>query len=74
MTINPSDEPRLWAEFQAHIQACPICRNPDRHLCDEGLRLEGAWGLVNAVCERRDQEGLDDLTDCADERPWSPEL
>ena len=72
--IHASDEPRLWSAFQDHLETCAQCLDVKRPMCPDGKRLEHEWGLADAICNRRDQEGAD-LTDCADdERPWSPEL
>ena len=74
MTIRASDEPRLWSAFQDHLETCAQCCDVSRPMCADGKRLEHAWGLADAICQRQEQEGVEDLGDCTNENPWTPEL
>lgn len=79
-------EKLAWDAFCDHCETCPTCSHdkPMYPLCDEGRKLERAWGLADAVAQRAEQEAdeaADFLSDCANEpwadysdRPWSPEL
>jgi hypothetical protein len=68
MRVDPE---HAWIAFQQHLRECSSCTTHGE--CPEGTALLKAWGEADhhAAAE---QAAIDAVQDCADERPWNPEL
>jgi hypothetical protein len=71
MTVPRVNPEHAWTAFQQHLGACSFCTIHGE--CPEGAALLKVWGEADTRVAA-EQAAIEAVEDCADERPWHPEL